>query len=231
MRDVPASSESPLWPRRPAGTLVAMPTRAFIAVVALCVTTLSACTGDEPVLPDGGAGGDDAGGIEAGSGDGGGGDGGGAGCNPIPGDLLSNGSFEKASTTGTIATWKAEPALVQRAGGADACTFWAEQSSTTAKLHLEHAFDFGANASKDTTFELGMSVRSLDGNDEPIVVALRVVNGSYKVTKTERLSGDAWKRIALVLPLVEDGRELAIEIDTESPRKLGFDRVFVRKSP
>lgn len=218
----------------------------MLAGLAGALGIVAACTGNDPALVTGenvdagaseaGPGGDDAGAeasADAGA-DAGGPDGGdsGAGCERVTGDLLTNGSFELTSASTAISFWTATPPLVQRAGQTDACMFWAEQTSTTANLELAHELDLGVPAAQDTKFELGMSVRTLDGNAAPVVVQLRVVGGTYKATKTPRLNDDgSWTRVAVVLPLPEPGARLAIEIYTEQPRSLGFDRVFVRRAP
>lgn len=186
--------------------------RSILAGVACVVGLLVACTGDNPDLETHGPGADastaDASAVPDGSSSSsssGGGDGappgeGGAGCEPIPGDLLTNGSFERASTTD--------------------------------KLSARHDFDLGMTASQGAQFEIGASIKTLDGNAEPVVVELRVVSGTYNATKTARLNADGtWTRVAIVLPLPQDGSKLSMELSTEQPRSLGYDRVFVRRVP
>jgi hypothetical protein len=185
---------------------------------------LAACTGTDPesapATQDAGADGPNGTSAE--------------GCDGVTGDLLRNGSFELASSTGTPMGWRANEntPLVQQSGEADACKSWGKLSSTTENLLLLHATDLGKISPAGTLYELGGSIKTLDGNAEPIAVNLRIVSGGYTDATTGRLNADgSWTRFAIVLALSEDGQEIGVEFESTTPRSLGFDRVFLRPSP
>ena len=146
-------------------------------------------------------------------------------------DLLNNGSFERPGASSAFAAWNGTPELIRHEGNADSCRFWAEQTSTTADaIYLENPFDLGAPAPAGTMFELGVSLKSLDGNHQPMVIQLRVRNSGYTVARTDRLNNDgSWTKVFVQLALPEASSELSFEMNSEEPRSVGIDRGYVRR--
>ena len=218
-----------------------MSSRRSFAVFGIAVVLLAwACTGSDPALTPGAA--TDGGSESAAASDGdaaqpqasrdAGTSDASATCPTIPGNLLLNGSFEKTASDGTtILTWESSPTatLVQHIGEADDCQAWAELDSTSDEDYAMLRFSLPAEADAGPLYDIGASIRALDGQDTPVKIELRVPFGSYD-DRTSQSIADTWSRVAgNDLRQTDNAQELAIVIHPQGARKLGIDRAYVIK--